>query len=155
MNKCPSVSFASVNHSFIPPASTFSDFDFVTPFYEEALSHLKGRDVSAESSPVVFSKASKYGQKKTRIQHVPKPLPEKCNTNAYAEKLSSLRFGQTKSSPQIYFEVPSSAPSAPNSLDGIESQFPILSALLDEEDNWVPPSKRKKTEPTHEEEGEI
>nr|CDS30642.1 hypothetical protein HmN_000300600 [Hymenolepis microstoma] len=100
----------------------------------------------------IFSKASKSGLKKTKIRYVTESFSEKCKIIDYADKLSSIKFGQAKLSPQIYIDAHSSTTNNPNSLDEIEKQFPILSALLDEEDDWIPPSKRKKTTSTHEEE---
>lgn len=42
-----------------------------------------------------------------------------------------------------------------STLDDIEKQFPILSSLLDEEDNWIPPSKRKNSTTLYETEDKL
>ncbi|KAM3188545.1 hypothetical protein ACTXT7_000099 [Hymenolepis weldensis] len=108
----------------------------------------------------IFSKASKFGWKKklnrTKLQEfLPrKDITDKCCDNLLIEKVSVNDSPRSITELGIY-TAHSFATSKSNSLDDIEKQFPILSSLLDEEDDWIPPSKRKNSTTLYETEDKL
>ncbi|VUZ48432.1 unnamed protein product [Hymenolepis diminuta] len=118
------------------------------------------KKTDSEYCRFIFSKASKFGWKKklnrTKLSRFcqGKNIIGKYPNNLLIEKESAYDSPKSIIEDGICISL-ASATSKSSSSEDIEKQFPILSSLLDEEDDWIPPSKRKNSTTLYETEDKL